>query len=368
MKAVVVVPTYNEAENIGLYIDKLQETFLKVPKKWEMSILVVDDTSPDGTASVVEKSMKKYKNVFLFLNATKVGLGGAYIKGIQYAIDKLKAEVILQSDADFQHDPNLIPQFLERIDAGADLVLGCRYIKGGSIPKYWGLERKFLSIGGNLFIRLLMLDGQVHDWTTGFRAMKKWVFSEVKDKITELRTYSYQISFVYFARAAGAVVAEVPLNFKDRFKGQSKMPGVEGTIKTFWFVIKTSRFVKFGLVGFIGYLVNASFLQLLSPVGELFAWLLSTEIAIISNFTLNNLWTFKSEKISGIGKLIAKFLQFNLTSSGGLIIQTVLGYIAVTYLNIPRQLALPIIIAFVVLPYNYLMYTKVIWKKGPNQK
>lgn len=368
MKAVVVVPTYNEAENIGLYIDKLQEAFLKIPKKWEMSILVVDDTSPDGTAEVVKKSMKKYKNVFLFLNATKVGLGGAYIKGIQHAIDKLKAEVILQSDADFQHDPSLIPQFLEEIDAGADLVLGCRYIKGGSIPRYWGIERKFLSIGGNLFIRTLMLDGQVHDWTTGFRAMKKWVFDEVKDKITELRTYSYQISFVYFARQAGAVVAEVPLNFKDRFKGQSKMPGVEGTIKTFWFVIKTSRFVKFALVGFIGYLVNASFLQLFSSIGELPAWLFSTELAIVSNFTLNNLWTFKAEKILGIRKLLTKFLQFNLTSSGGLIIQTILGYIAVTYFNIPRQIALPIIIACIVLPYNYFMYTKVIWKKAPSRK
>ena len=368
MKAVMVVPTYNEAENIGLYIDKLQEAFTKAPKKWEMGILIVDDTSPDGTAEVVKKSMKKYKNVSLFLNPTKVGLGGAYIKGIQYAIDKLNAEVILQSDADFQHDPGLIPQFLEKIDAGADLVLGCRYIKGGSIPRYWGLERKFLSIGGNLFIRILMLDGQVHDWTTGFRAMKKWVFDEVKDKITELRTYSYQISFVYFARQAGAVVAEVPLNFKDRFKGQSKMPGVEGTIKTFWFVIKTSRFVKFGLVGFIGYIVNAIFLQLLARFGELPAWLLSTELAIISNFTLNNLWTFKSEKISGVTKLLSKFFQFNLTSSGGLMIQTVLGYAAVTYFGIPRQLALPAIIACVVLPYNYFMYTKVIWKKAPSRK
>src|SRR3972149_8269054 len=138
---------------------------------------------------------------------------------------------MLQMHADFQHDETLIPAFLEKIDEGADVVIGSRYMKGGSIPAYWGIDRKILSIGGNIYIRLLMLDKGVHDWTTGFRAIKPWVFEKVKAKITELKTYSFQISFLYFARKEGAKIAEVPLNFRERKKGKSKMPGLEGMIK-----------------------------------------------------------------------------------------------------------------------------------------
>src|SRR3972149_8129099 len=156
MKAVIIIPTYNEAENIGRLIDVLENLFKeKVPSKWNMHILVVDDTSPDGTSDVVKKYMKKFNNVHLFLNKEKVGLGGAYMKGMRYAIDNLKAELMLQMDADFQHDETLIPAFLEKIDEGADVVIGSRYMKGGSIPAYWGIDRKILSIDSNVCIRLL---------------------------------------------------------------------------------------------------------------------------------------------------------------------------------------------------------------------
>ncbi len=372
MKVIIIIPTYNEAENIGLLLDTLQEVFKKVPEKWDMNILVVDDTSPDKTYEIVRNYMKKYKNVYLLLNKEKVGLGGAYIKAMTYAVDKIKADLLFEFDADFQHDPDLIPEFLEKIDEGADLVIGSRYMKGGSIPKFWGITRKILSVGGNIFIRIMMLDNKIHDWTTGYRALKPWVFLKVKDKITELKTYSFQISFLYYAKKEGVKIIEIPLNFKERWKGFSKMPGVQSTIKTFWFVVKTraldffrSRFFKFGIVGFIGYVINALFLYLFSKMNlvEWLSWAGSTELAIISNFTLNNLWTFKNEKIKGVGKLIYKFLQFNLTSAGALIIQTAAGTIGVSILGPQyRQILLPFIVLFLVLPYNYLMYNLVIWK------
>lgn len=371
-KVVFVIPTYNERGNIEPLLSTLRKIFAKVPQKWEMNVLIVDDSSPDGTGEVVRAEMKKMKNLYLFTNEQKVGLGGAYIKGIGYAINELKADLIFEMDADFQHDENLIPKFLEKIDEGADLVLGSRYMKGGSIPQYWGIMRKILSIGGNIFTRVMMLDPSIHDWTTGFRALRPWVFMKVKDQITELKTYSFQISFLYFARAAGAKVAEVPLNFKERRWGESKLPGVEGTIKTFWFVIKTrffdllhSRFFKFGTVGFLGYVVNAVFLQVFSNINfpEWAAWAASTELAIINNFVLNNIWTFKEAEITGPLKLIYKFFQFNLTSAGALIIQTVFGTLGVFLLGAQyRQILLPFIVAFLVLPYNYLMYNLVIWK------
>ncbi len=376
MKTVIIIPTYNEAENIGRLIDVLEAIFKeKVPSKWDMHILVVDDSSPDGTSDVVEKYVKKFKNVHLFLNKEKVGLGGAYMKGMRYAIDNLKAELMFEMDADFQHDENLIPAFLEKIDQGADVVIGSRYMAGGSIPQYWGLSRKFLSVGGNIYIRLLMFDRKVHDWTTGFRAIKPWVYEKVKGKITELKTYSFQISFLYFAKKEGAKIAEVPLNFREREKGKSKMPGIEGMVKTFWFITRVrifdfmkSRFFKFAVVGFIGYLVNAIGLEVFRRgVGIASNWsaALAAELSIISNFILNNVWTFQEKKITKITALIKKFLQFNFTSLGAIVIQFVVIGFAVNFFGdktLVRQLALVFALAFLIIPYNYAAYNILIWK------
>jgi len=148
--------------------------------------------------------------------------------------------------------------------------------------------------------------------------------------------------------------------------------GFETVIGTFRAIIllrltnpKTLRFIKFGTVGFIGYLVNAFFLYFFAKMdfAEWAVWAASTELAIISNFTFNNLWTFKAEKIIGLGKLAFKFLQFNFTSAGALIIQTVAGTIGVAIFGAQyRQILLPFIILFMVLPYNYFMYNAVIWR------
>lgn len=368
----MVIPTYNERGNIEPLVDILQKVFKKVPSQWEMHILFVDDSSPDGTADIVRKKMEKFGNVHLFLNKEKVGLGGAYMKGMTYAIAELKADVIFEFDADFQHDPELVPNFLKEIENGADLVLGSRYMKGGSIPRYWSLMRKILSVGGNFYIRTLMLDRKIHDWTTGYRALRPWVFEKVKGKITELKTYTFQISFLYYARQVDAKIAEVPLNFAERRWGESKMPGLESMIKTFWFVTQTrildfihSRFFKFGIVGFTGFLVNFGFLRLFRSLGltETLSWLFSTEMAIINNYVFNNLWTFSEKKIGGIKNTLAKFLQFNLTSAGALAIQSVFGPLGVKLVGVKYDaLVLAFVVAFIVLPYNYLMYNLVIWK------
>jgi dolichol-phosphate mannosyltransferase len=342
-KVVVIIPTYNEKENIGLLIDTLEDIFKEVSSKWDMNILVVDDSSPDGTGEIVRGEMKKLKNVYLFTNKEKIGLGGAYMKGMTYAIQDLKADLMFEFDADFQHDPNLIPEFLKKVDGGADVVLGSRYMEGGSIPQYWGLMRKILSVGGNLYIRLLMLDKKVHDWTTGYRAVRPWVFEKVKGKITELKTYTFQISFLYFARKEGAKIAEVPLNFAERKWGKSKMPSMESAIKTLTFVTVTrikdffySRFIKFAVVGGFGFVVNFILLRVFRGIGfpEVLAWFLSTEAAIINNFTLNNLWTFKEAKIAGLRNTIIKFIQFNLTSVGALVIQSVFGPLGVSLIGV----------------------------------
>lgn len=395
-KVVVITPTYNEAGNIKEHIRRLEEVFKTLDPKWDMQILVVDDTSPDGTAEIVKKLQKTHKNLHLYLNTEKVGLGGAYMKGMRYAIEKLKCDLMFQMDADLQHDHSLIPQFLEKIEDGADMVVGSRYMKGGSIPKNWGFMRKVLSVGGNLFIRTMMLDNSIHDWTTGFRAVRPWVYEKVHGYITELKTYSFQISFLYWAKKEKAKLAEVPLNFKERTAGESKLPGIQGTIQTFWFVIKMrsldllhSRFFKFAVVGGTGFVINLVALEVFrrlpvsSGLASLFeslkktkivnvfaqpafwATALATELAIISNFVLNNIWTFKEKKITKIGEWLVSFLKFNGTSMGALVIQSVVvggGVILLGDTSLVRSASLAFAVAFLVLPYNYAMYNLFIWK------
>jgi len=162
MKIVVISPTYNEKENIEKMIPVLEEEVFPKIKNHEMALLIPDDNSPDGTAEVVTSFMKKWKNIYL-LRGEKNGLGEAYIRGMKYAMDELKADAVIEFDADFQHDPHDIPRLIAELDNGADYVIGSRYIPGGSIPKEWGFDRKILSIFGSLFTRIVWLKFSIHD-------------------------------------------------------------------------------------------------------------------------------------------------------------------------------------------------------------
>ncbi len=378
-KVVVIIPTYNEKENIGRMIDVLEgEIFPKINnspelKNIQMEILVVDDKSPDGTADVVRQKMEKFKNITLNLGDKK-GLGAAYKRGMQYAMEKMGADAVIEFDADFQHEPKYIIDLVRKFNEGYDYVIGSRFVKGGSYPKQWSFYRKFLTKYGGLFSRIVLFFpniNKVKDVSTGLKLTRvKGILDKVDfSKIADDFVYKTQI--LYQVVNMGAKIIEIPLKFKLREKGETKM-GFNTVIGTFKAIIllrltdsKTLRFIKFGTVGFIGYLVNASFLQLFAKVGfpEWAAWAASTELAIISNFTLNNLWTFKKEKIIGLSKLAYKFFQFNLTSAGALGIQTGVGTLGVMIFGTEyRQILLPLIILFLVLPYNYFMYNVVIWK------
>ena len=375
--AVVVIPTYNEAATIGDMIDYLFTKTFPAIKDWQMKLLVVDDTSPDGTYKVVQQKQNKYQDLHLSLSKEKAGLGGAYVRGFKYAMKELKADVVIEFDGDFQHPPETIPAMLAEIDAGADYVLGSRKIKGGSNPRGWGFKRVFLSEFGGFTARFILFFPFKNFWritdpTGGLKA------SRVKGFVDRLdmdhlysRSFAYKLEFLFKMMALGAKVKEIPLQFGLRESGASKIE--PQTAKEILItVIKlrlndpfTKKFIKFGTVGFSGYIVNAVGLAVVFNLTsiEWLAWLISTELAIISNFTWNNLWTFKADKITGISMLANKFAQFNFTSIGALLIQTIsgAGLVYLTHLN--RQLLLPFIIVFLVLPYNWTMYNRVIWRK-----
>ena len=372
----VVIPTYNERANTEKMIEVLAEEFSKI-KNQEMLLLYVDDTSPDKTYEVVQAKMKKYSWLYLLLNKEKKGLGVAYANGFKYAMETLKADYVMEFDADFQHRPEEIKDLLAKVDEGYEYIIGSRYIPGGSIPVEWDFRRKFLSVVGNWVARIGLLLPRVHDLTTGFKLTKvKGVLDKIDLDYLYSNSFAYKVQILGQAIQNGAKWVEVPINFMARTRGESKIIKNEmlETLRVIFLVQmnnpKIRKFLKFGTVGFLGYLVNAFFLWFFAgrAFPEWACWLASTELAIINNFTLNNIWTFRAEKITGLGRIIYKFLQFNLTSAGALIIQTVLGTLGVRIFGPQyRQLLLPLIVVFVVLPYNYLMYTLVIWKSLPAQ-
>lgn len=224
MNIVICMPTYNEKDNVGKMIDTLFKEVFPQIKKHKMMLLIFDDTSPDGTWKVVQQKMKTYKNLYLSLAEGKQGLGYGYKRAFRYAIDQLKADAVMEMDVDFQHDPNDVPRFVNAFDQGADYVVGSRYIPGGSIPKEWGMDRKFLSIVGNLFYQITLLMFNIHDFTTGFRLARVKGFLDKMDfnKIF-IKSFAYKTLLLYEMIKRGAKVVEIPLNFKLRKMGDSKM-------------------------------------------------------------------------------------------------------------------------------------------------
>ena len=368
-RIVIVMPAWNEAMNIKEMIDVLLTT--EFPKiNAEMHLLVVDNHSKDGTDKIVEEFSKKHKNIHVIQQKNK-GLGWAYVTGMEYAVNTLHADGILEMDADFQHPPRFIKPMVDAYLTGADYVIGSRYIEGGSVPKEWATSRKAISYFGNLFIRLVLLNFKIHDLTTGFRLSRvKGVLDKIDlNNLMELDRFAYKVDLLYQSLKNSKKIVEVPLAFASRTKEQSKFNYKE-MISTFRVAIilgikDKERFIKFAVVGFTGFIVNFIALRLFrKAIGiEILAWTFSTELAIISNFTLNNLWTFKSEKIQGLNKLIIKFLQFNLGSAGAIIIESIGGYYGVGLIGAKYDfIVLGFVVAFLVLPYNYFIYNKFIWK------
>ncbi len=386
-RAVVVIPTYNERENIGRTIDTLLAVFDSI-EDWTLEILVADDTSPDKTYEIVSAYGARDSRVHLLLNKKKMGMGAAYIKGISHAFDELKADVVVQFDADLSHDASKIPFFLAEIDNGADMVIGTRYKLGGSIPKDWGLHRKFLSQFGNLIIMTILGDFRYRDWTGGYRAMTKRVFAAVLPNLQGDRFtgYTFQCGSLYYAIKAGFNVVEtVPFAFIDRTIGQSKI-GPEYLKNTLVFIFRirieellAKRVVKFALVGGVGAMVQLVSLQVFRSLFGSEQWyelavFLSIEMAIVSNFVLNNVWTFSDKKLE-TKQIPAKFLAFNLSSFGSIVIQLAFAAGGKAWIGIVPLFTLPFTslvidsgLIFVILGiglgmiWNYFAYTRLIWK------
>ena len=384
-KAVIIIPTYNEAKTIEKTIDAIDEQQSKVPASWKVEVLVVDDSSPDGTGEVVKKIGHKFSYVHLLTNPKKSGLGGAYLKGMGYAFGEKKADVIFEFDADLSHDPTKIPDFLKKIDEGYDMVLGSRYMPGGSIPADWGLHRKFLSVFGNMFIRFVLTDFRIKDWTTGYRALTKKVYEAVKAEMSNERFtgYTFQIAFLHSAKQKGFKITEVPFHFIDREVGESKL-GAEYIKNNLIFIMKLRlkeilqhRLFRFVVVGGVGAVIQLGSLQLFRKAFPYqLAYFFSVELAVMSNFTWSNLWTFSDRALSA-AQIPAKFFQFNLASFGSIAIQQALAFIVdntigelivifvIPFIHFPVDAGIFFAVVGILLGmfWNFFAYNTIVWKK-----
>lgn len=217
-KLFIVIPTYNEKENLPLMVTALQA--LNLP---QMHILVVDDNSPDGTGAIADDLVALYpEQIHVLHRQEKNGLGPAYIAGFKHALS-LGADLIVQMDCDFSHDPKYVPVLLEKINNGYDLVLGSRFTKGGGVDETWSFYRKLLSRFANgIYVRVL-LGLPIADATGGFRIWKRDTLIGLDLERIRASGYVFQVEMVYAAYRLGYKLTEVPIYFPDRKRGQSKM-------------------------------------------------------------------------------------------------------------------------------------------------
>ena len=213
MKTLVIIPTYNELENMPRLLPEV------LSKNDEINILIVDDNSPDGTATFVENEMKNNDRIHLIKRSSKQGLGTAYIAGFKYAL-KNNYDFIFEMDADFSHDPNEIPRFLEEIK-DSDLVLGSRYKNGVNVIN-WPMRRLLLSWFANIYTRVIT-GLPVHDATGGFKCFRRKVLEAIDLNRVTSNGYTFQIEMNFKTWKKGFKVKEIPIIFVDRVKGKSKM-------------------------------------------------------------------------------------------------------------------------------------------------
>jgi dolichol-phosphate mannosyltransferase len=240
MRVLVVLPTYNEAENIEKMLAAIRQA------QPDAGILVVDDGSPDGTADLVEKAAAGSTEISVLRRSEKSGLGSAYRAGFKWGLER-GYEAFVEMDSDFSHDPAALPELLAPIRQGHQVCIGSRYVPGGSIPK-WSWYRHWLSRGGNAYSSAVLGLG-ITDATAGYRVYSASILQRLDLDRIRAEGYGFQIEMTYRSKQAGASIVEVPIRFVDRVAGESKMSSaivVEAlALVTYWALGRLAR----GMVG-----------------------------------------------------------------------------------------------------------------------
>lgn len=212
MSVLVIVPTYNERDNIRQIVDAV--------RSHGYDVLVVDDGSPDGTGDVADEISLGDEGVHVLHRTTKLGLGPAYVAGFERGLE-MGAEILCEMDADFSHDPGDLPRLVEAVRNGADLAIGSRYVEGGG-TEGWPWHRIAISRGGNAYATV-MLGLSVKDATAGFRAFRDTTLRKIDPATCEASGYGFQVEMAWRTERSGLSIVEVPITFRERVRGESKM-------------------------------------------------------------------------------------------------------------------------------------------------
>jgi dolichol-phosphate mannosyltransferase len=219
----VVIPTYQEADNIGRLLATIRR---HCP---DLEVIICDDNSPDGTGKLAEAAAEELGGIEVLHRPGKMGLGAAYRHGFRHALDR-GFEVVAQMDADFSHDPEVLPRLLAAVEQGADVAVGSRYVPGGSVPN-WTWSRRKLSQWGNAYARTL-LDLSLRDATTAFRVYRAEVLERIDIDGTTANGYLFQIETAFRLSNHDLDIVELPITFVDRVEGESKMAVVQTMVET----------------------------------------------------------------------------------------------------------------------------------------
>lgn len=373
MRIVHIIPTYNEKENIGKMIEVINKIGSQYAS-WDNQILVVDDSSPDGTADIVRKYQKKYNNVYL-LSKEKEGLGRALIKGYEYAIKNLRADIVVPNDADFQWDPYDFPKLVKKIEEGYDVAVASRHVAGGKVIGWNWFRKLNHEVSNSILAWWIAGVHEVRDHAGNFKAIKvKGVLEKVPLAKMKNVGFSFQLHILYELSKINAKFVEIPVIFKERKQGKSKIGFNRHYIRDVFEYIRSSllirierdsSFFKYLIVGGIGFLIQTFLSKILISlkINPGLAVSVGAEGAIISNFLMNNFWTFSHKKIAKVEKIALKFLQFNFVSFGAIVIQGLTVGIGTYFFGVSTWFFFMVAsIIFLVIPYSFFMYNHFIWR------
>lgn len=362
-KVVVIIPTYNES----LVIEKtIREVFAVLnTSDTENHILVFDSCSTDNTQEIVHHLQSEYPHLHLQTEAQKSGLGSAYAQAMRYALSQLTADIVVEFDADLSHQPQYLLPMIERMNTH-DVVVGSRYVPGGSIPKNWGWHRKLLSVLGN-YVARFMLTPKYKDFTSGFRATHYAALNKALPKEFISKNYAYKLELLWRLHRTKAKIVEYPIEFIDREQGESKLPAnsIVDSLKVLCLLRyqELSAYLNMCAVGLIGLTLQCLIYNLLRlKLEPIYSAQIAVSIAIVNNFILNNKITFKKRNLNRQFKSIFMFIGYSL---GMIVFQSYWTDIGIYYLGTGSLKENFIVISGIVFGsiLNYLFYSKVIWRE-----
>ena len=358
-----IVPTYNEAPNVVPLLRRLAGLY---PDP-DTVFLIVDDESPDGTGRLVREFAASDERVRL-LEGPRRGFGRACVRGMVHALDTGGADAIVLMDADFSHDPRDAQRLLARLRGeggpadGADVAVGSRYVPGGTIDPRWRLRRRLLSRWGNRFARWVAGIRAVHDCTSGFKAIRADALRAAKVEEIRARGATFQVEILHRLVHAGARVVEEPIHFREREHGRTKLGAgsiLEFFYRIWWLGLASHRtLIRYGLVGLAGAVMDLASFQALLTLGlhKFLASPIATELSIVSNFLLNDRWTFAHRNMAGSRRLRA--LRFNFVALAAL----ALSYATFVGLSLLLPRTAPVLLQACGIPsaalFNYFMNSR----------